>query len=96
MIAKLGKCAVVKPINPMILCRSADPPGDPPHAPHPDVVPVGALLQEEVHRGMQNSAFCGKTIHATFHPPFPEHAPLDGASVAAPLPRVAQDIDGVS
>ena len=34
-------------------CRPADPPGDPPLAPHPDVVPVGALLQEEMHRGTE-------------------------------------------
>ena len=78
-----------------ILCRSADPSSDPPHAPHLDVVPVGALLQEEVHGGTQIRPFCENTIHPTLHPPFSEHAPLDGAGVAAPLRVRAQDIDGV-
>ena len=96
MIAKLGKCAVVKPINPMILCRSADPPGDPPHAPHPDVVSVGTLLQEKVYRGTE----IGSLAKVQFTQPsahlFPEHAPLDGAGVAAHLRVRAQDIDGVA
>ena len=82
----------------MILCRSADPPGDPPLASHPDVVPVGALLQEEMHRGREiwrlTKILLADSRNFLF--PFPEHSPFHGAGLAAHGGVREEDIDRLS